>query len=187
MFFVADFLRPTKRDVVERHTTPKSTQGNRKQVVSPVTPRDLSLQPPRDECSGPGRCTDLTVMRAIFSSTTYCGASLPKVRFGEKFLRTDGSPRVRDQPALLGLWNGDDGCGSNGRPDHQPGFTPSCDRGDAKRHCDGAGREFSVAGCADREWHRSAHDGSELHDACRKYQRVTTCTAGSGAVAGEEF
>ena len=85
MFFVADFLRPTKRDVVGRHTTPKSTQGNRKQVVPPVTLRELPLQPPRDECSGPGRSTDLTVMRAIFSSTTYCGASLPKVRFGGKF------------------------------------------------------------------------------------------------------
>src|SRR6201995_4755166 len=87
MFFAAVFLRPSKRYVVGQHAAPKSTQGNRKQVVSRVTPRVLSLQPPRDDSSGSVWCTDTIRMRNIFSAT-YCGASLPKVRFGGKFLPT---------------------------------------------------------------------------------------------------
>src|ERR1700744_3832341 len=84
MFFTADFLRPVKRYVVGRHTALKSTEGNRKQVVSAVTPGDFHLQPPRDECSGSGWCTGSTDMRTNSLSATHCGASLSRTRFGEK-------------------------------------------------------------------------------------------------------
>ena len=54
----------------------------------------------------------------------------------------------------------------------QPGVAPGGDCGNAKRHCDGAGREFSVEGRADSEWQRSADDSRELHNTRREYQWV---------------
>src|ERR1700746_3285447 len=86
MSFVVEFLRPAKRYGISQHTTPKSTEGNRKQVVAPVTPRDLPLQPPRDESLDSGRSTDPTGMPTNSLSATRCGASLPRGRFGWKFL-----------------------------------------------------------------------------------------------------
>ena len=88
MFFVADFLRPSKRNVVKEHTALKSTEGSSKQVVSAVTLHDFPLQPTRDECSGSGWCTDPTGMRTISSSSTHRGSPLPEVKFGAKFFAT---------------------------------------------------------------------------------------------------
>src|SRR5580704_17374669 len=86
MFFAAVFSRLAKCFVTEQHTTPKSIEGNRKQVVSSVTLHDLPLQPTRDESSDSGECTDLTGMRTIFSSTTHRGPLVTTFRFGPKLL-----------------------------------------------------------------------------------------------------
>src|SRR5580698_5538279 len=86
MFFAAVFSRLAKRFVMEQHTTPKSIEGNRKQVVSSVTLHDLPLQPTRDESSDSGECTDHTGMRTIFSSTTHRGPLVTTFRFGPKLL-----------------------------------------------------------------------------------------------------
>src|SRR5579864_6188334 len=84
MSFLAEFLRSAKRYVVRRHTTPKSPRGNRKQVVSPITPHDFSLQPSRDASLDSRWCTGAMGPRRIYLPTRRCGAFVSGVSLGTK-------------------------------------------------------------------------------------------------------
>jgi hypothetical protein len=97
-----------------------------------------------------------------------------------------GDVRVRDRPFVRGLRDRYDRSGDD-EPLDQPGIATGGDRRHPKRYCDCAGRELSVAGCADRERQCSADDGGELYNDCSEYQRHNAGAAGGPAVAGAEF
>src|SRR6185437_643979 len=63
MSFITEFSTPAKCLVANQHTAPKSTESSSKQVVSPLTPHDPSLQRTRDESSDSRWCTDRTAQR----------------------------------------------------------------------------------------------------------------------------
>src|SRR5215469_8088982 len=84
MFFVAEFFKPFERRVAKQHTAPKSTEGSSKQVVSALTPRELSLQRTRDESFDSRWCTDPTAQRPLFIPLLWKRRRAPGVGLGTK-------------------------------------------------------------------------------------------------------